>query len=92
MSTYSTIRKATGSNHPLDGRYGGYCQGLVPQILWATGYGPATWTRPDSPSSQTTEVRYPALGTALPLLTKKHEGHLSKEDPWDVGPRDLGSS
>jgi hypothetical protein len=64
------------------------CWSLIPWIPRAVGYGPITWTRPNSPSSQTTKVRYLALGTAPPLLTRKHRGHLSIKDHQDDGPRD----
>jgi hypothetical protein len=40
MSTYSAIRQATGFGHPLDGSLRGYYRGKLPQVPWATGYGP----------------------------------------------------
>jgi hypothetical protein len=37
MRTYSASHRVNDSGHPLDGRLGGYCRGLVPR---ATSYGP----------------------------------------------------
>jgi hypothetical protein len=40
MSTCSTHHQVTGSSHPLDGGPEGYYQSNIPQVPWATGYGP----------------------------------------------------
>jgi hypothetical protein len=40
MSTYSASRRVNDHDHPLDGRLGGYCQGPIPWVPWATSYGP----------------------------------------------------
>jgi hypothetical protein len=50
MSTYSADHRVIEFGHPLDGRLGDYCRGLVPWVPWATGYGP--WIRPVPYSSK----------------------------------------
>jgi hypothetical protein len=40
MSTYFAIHQVIGSGHMLDGRLRVYYWGLVPWVLWVTGYGP----------------------------------------------------
>jgi hypothetical protein len=46
MSSYSTHRRVTGFGHPLNGGLGGYYQGNLPRVPWATTYGPKKpWIR-----------------------------------------------
>jgi hypothetical protein len=45
MNTYFAARRMTSSGHLLDGRLGGYCRGLVPQVLRVTDYGPKFYAR-----------------------------------------------
>jgi hypothetical protein len=40
MRTYSTHCRVTGSGHLLNGGLGGYYQGNLPWVPWATGYDP----------------------------------------------------
>jgi hypothetical protein len=39
MSTYSAHHLVTGSDHSLNGGLRGYCQGNLPRVPWAAGYG-----------------------------------------------------
>jgi hypothetical protein len=50
MSTYFAHHRVTGSGHPLNGGLGGYCQGNLPHVPWATGYGPKILDTIGSPS------------------------------------------
>jgi hypothetical protein len=40
------------SDRLQDGGLDGYCQGLVPRVPWAIGYGPKFWIRPIPSSSK----------------------------------------
>jgi hypothetical protein len=40
MNTYSAHRRVTGSGYLLNRGLGGYYQGNLPRVLWATGYVP----------------------------------------------------
>jgi hypothetical protein len=61
MSTYSASRRISGLSHPLDGRFGGYYRGSVPQVPWGTGYDPGYGLIPSSGTwlgNPTSHTRY----------------------------------
>jgi hypothetical protein len=71
MSTYSASRRVNGPGHPLDGSLRVYCRGLVPQVLWATSYGPINMdTTLFPPAANGWETKHPVLDIVLVLLTE----------------------
>jgi hypothetical protein len=71
-STYFASHRVNGSGHPLDKRLEGYCQGHVPQVPWATGYGSKTLnTVYFPPTANGWGTKYPVLDIAPPLLSEE---------------------
>jgi hypothetical protein len=68
MSTYSASRRVKGFGHPLNGRLGGYCQGLVPRV---TGYGPKPGYDLFPPMAHGWGTKHPVPDKAPPLLVEE---------------------
>jgi hypothetical protein len=71
MSTYSVSRQVNGPDHPLNGRLGGYCQGLLPRVPRGAGYGPANMdTTLFLPAANSWGTKYPVPDMVPPLLAE----------------------
>jgi hypothetical protein len=77
MSTYSTHSRVTGSDHLLNGGLGGYYQGNLPRVPWATGYGPKIVDTISSLQWQRAREPYTPYQEMAPPLQAKEEGPLT---------------
>jgi hypothetical protein len=71
MNTYSASHQVNGPGHLLNGRLGGYCQGLVP---WVISYAPANLDMALFPLvTNGWGTKYP-IQYMVPLLLAEGEG------------------
>jgi hypothetical protein len=73
MTTYSASHRVTGSGHPLNGRLGGHCRGLVARVPLVTGDGPKIQIRSVPSNSKWLGDHTPCIEYGPPLLAKEDD-------------------